>query len=404
MVARPAVNARPAVDEGARAGSRPPLRCLHVFATFVAAGAQMRSLALWQALGPRFEHVVVALDGRCDAAARASSDLRIELLPAPPRAGSLRTAWRLRQLIASARADALFTYGFAALDALLAARSLGLRGVVHHEDGFTAGEAFALKRRRVAYRRLMLPGCRKVVVVSAGLAELATRRFGVAPSRVARIDNGVDLARHVPADRTGPLRQAIGLEPGDLLVGALGELRRVKRFDRLLRAVACSSAPWRVVLIGAGPEEAALRQLADGPGLRGRVHFAGEQRDPRPWLAALDLFALTSDSEQMPLSLLEAMATRLPVLATAVGEVPRMLPGEQRDFLVDPRAGDADVQLGDRLTRLAADGPLRERLGAANRRTVAEQFTFAAMLEGHRAIYDELAAASGRVASIEGCT
>ena len=365
-----------------------PLRCLHVFATFVAAGPQVRSVALWNALGTRFDHAVVALDHRLDALALAGTT-PIAVVAAPPRGGSLRTAWRMRRVLACQRPDALFTYGFAALDAIVAARSLGLRAIVHHEDGFAADEAFALLRRRVAYRRLALPLCHRVVVVSAGLEELATTRFGVRRNRLRRIDNGVDGAAH-RAPRDPRTRASVDLSADDLVVGTVSHLRAVKRLDRLLSAVARARAPWRVLIVGAGAEEAALRAQSERPELRGRVRFAGDQRRPHPWLAALDVFALTSDSEQMPLSVLEAMASGLPLVATAVGEVPRMLPREQAARLVDPLAPDVETQLAQRLDQLADDVVLRAALGASNRRHVEERYSLATMVEHYRALYDEL--------------
>ena len=107
----------------------------------------------------------------------------------------------------------------------------------------------------------------------------------------------------------------------------------MKNFARLLEA--CAAAPdVHVLVVGDGEDRPALERRAAAPDLAGRVHFAGYQADPAPFYRAMDLFALSSDSEQMPLCLVEAMASGLPVAATDVGDVRAMLPAEQAPFLV----------------------------------------------------------------------
>ena len=142
-----------------------------------------------------------------------------------------------------------------------------------------------------------------------------------------------------------------------------------------------------LVVLGDGPVRPELERLAAAGALAGRVRLVGHQSDPLPYYRMMDVFALVSDTEQMPLSLLEAMASRLPAVATNVGDVVAMLPGEQAPFVVLP-GGEACVEaLGGAFARLAADPALRERLGERNLDRARKTYSQNAMVEGFRGVY-----------------
>jgi glycosyltransferase involved in cell wall biosynthesis len=357
---------------------------LHVFPTFVPAGSQLRTTALMHEYGDEFRHSVIALDGRTSAAGTAGSGIALRCIDPPPKGGSLFTALRLRRLLQSERPDLLLTYGFGSIDAILAARALGMRGIVHHEDGFGPDETQVLKRRRVLFRRLALPWCRRVVVVSENLHKIATERWRLDPALVSFIPNGIRVERFEPADRNPALRRELGLGQDEIVVGAVGHLRAEKNFARLLRAVAASRGNPVVLLVGEGRERERLVADAVHLGLRDRIRLVGHVADPRPLYRMMDVFALSSDTEQMPLVLLEAMASALPIVATDVGDVSRMVPQSQRPYIVDVCVQDTDARMAAAISALAASELLRHALGAENRRYVRERFPFERMLEAHR--------------------
>ncbi|MBW8873561.1 MAG: glycosyltransferase [Acidobacteria bacterium] len=359
---------------------------LHIFSNFVPSGPEIRTVRLIGAFGSDFRHSIVSMDGRTEAAALLPAGVDVRLLPNPPKAGSLSTARRLRRLLLAERPDLVLTYNWGAFDMLLAARAAGFRRVVHHEEGFNEEEAESFKLRRVLARRLVLPGVHRLVVPSQRLQAVATGLWKLDPDRVRLIPNGIHLEAFQGADGNPDLRRRLGI-PGDVLVvGTVGGLRPVKNQLRLLDACAAAGPGVHALLVGEGDERPALEARAERDDLRGRVHLAGHQADPAPFLQVLDVFALTSDSEQMPVCLLEAMASSLPVVATDVGDVRAVLPPEQAPFL-EPPGPDAAAALARGIAGLAPDPGLRQRLGAANRRRAEERYTFDGMCAAYREVY-----------------
>jgi glycosyltransferase involved in cell wall biosynthesis len=363
---------------------------LHVFSTFVPAGPEMRTVRLIEALGSEFRHSIVAIDGRTDAAAQIARDAPVTILPSPPRAGSFTTIRRLRALFREAQPDVLLTYNWGAFDGIFAAKTLGMKRVIHHEDGFNADESEGFKDRRVQARRWFLPGVHAVVVPSRKLYGIATELWKLAPDHVRCIPNGIRLERFRRADRNIGLRDELGIPAAALVVGYVGHLRAVKNPLRLLRACARidPEIDFRVLVLGDGEERATMEELAaKTPTLFGRVVFAGYRSDPADFYRAMDLFAISSDSEQMPVALVEAMACGLPVVSTDVGDVRAMLPDEQGEFVLPLEKHETAWPMAEKLAAMLRDGELRARLGAANRVRAEASFAFETMLGTYRDLY-----------------
>ena len=378
---------------------RPP-HLLHVLPTFVPAGLEMRTVSLIEGFGSRFRHSLLSMDGRIEAVERLARDAPVQILPSLPKAGSLATARRMRELLRREAPDLVLTYNWGAFDMLLAARSLGFHRVVHHEDGFNADEVETFKRRRILARRAVLPGVHRLIVPSDRLFDVATRLWKVSAEQIALIRNGIRLEAYGPRDGNLDLRRELGIPETAPVIGAVGHLRAEKRFDRLLDA--CAALPEaRVLIVGEGEMRPRLEARASLPDLAGRVHLAGYRPDPHRFYRAMDLFAITSDTEQMPLCLLEAMATGLPVVSTEVGDVRAMLPSEQTAHLV-PLAGEQTAAaLARHLSSLLRDPAGRGRLGRLNRRRVEERFTFESMRDAYREVYHSALCAGSEPALTE---
>lgn len=364
-----------------------PRHLLHVFSTFCAAGPQVRTALLMRAFGDRFRHTVVACDGRTEAADLAPGvDLRLrEFQPVDGPMGAVRFG---RRLLDEEKPDLLLTYNWGAMDAVLAARTARFRRHVHHEDGFNADEAERLKGRRNWTRRVSLFG-RDLIVPSAGLETIARRTWRL--SRVHFIPNGIDAAAFArDAEAGAAFRREHGIPEDAFAIGAVGHLRPVKNFGRLIRAAA--GAPWpegrrpHLVIVGGGPEEDALRAEAARHDTID-VTFTGHIAGLAPAYSAFDVFTLSSNSEQQPVSLLEAMAAGCPVAATDVGDIAATLPPEARVHVV-PLGTQVEQHLGQALARLAADPERAATLAALGLERVQRDFSLDAMVSGYRKVFE----------------
>lgn len=224
--------------------------------------------------------------------------------------------------------------------------------------------------------RMTLPRHDAVTVVSNALRNDVIRA-GVPPAKVFWVPNALDMGALPPPRRREDFCREIGADPGQPIVGAVGRLSPEKGHGILLKAFAAvrSRVPEaQLVLVGDGPEEAALRQMAKTLDLSGCTTFAGLRKDGSQIVGALDVMALPSFSEGMPNVILEAFAYRIPVVATAVGGVPEMLSGGRAGWLVPP--GDSG-QLSAALAEALEDRPEAERRARQAQAILSEHFTVA---------------------------
>jgi glycosyltransferase involved in cell wall biosynthesis len=195
------------------------------------------------------------------------------------------------------------------------------------------------------------------------------------PPRLIRyVPNGIDLARFASDGAQRSFDQP--------LIGTVAALRAEKNIARLLRAFAALPTG-RLMVVGDGPERAALELLAASLGITDRVTFAGHRQDTAAFYAAFDIFALSSDTEQMPLSVIEAMASGLPVVSTAVGDVKLMVADANAPFVVPLD----DTSLAGALAALANDRDIRLQVGRANAAKAGRDFDQAAMFAAHGALW-----------------
>jgi glycosyltransferase involved in cell wall biosynthesis len=348
------------------------LRLLHIFSTFAIGGPQVRFAAICRGLGRAFEHLVVTMDGNRDAIRLIDRSVHLRLRPIVWRKGGALNAANLRAaraVLAEERPDLLVTYNWGAIEWALADRLRPVCPHLHVVDGFGAEEATRQLPRRVWLRRVALTGHTGVVVPSHALYAIATTAWRLRPTRVHLIPNGVD-ATPLMAQARRPL--ALRRVPDERLFGTLAGLRPEKNLGRLLRIAARlpKAQKWRVIVAGDGPERAALARQAQELGLAERVVLTGFVDRPGALLGALDVFALTSDTEQMPLSALEAMAVGLPVLATDVGDLRRMLPKGCAEACLLGR--DQEAAFARQLEALLGSPAECRRLGELNRARAAD--------------------------------
>ncbi len=342
----------------------------------------------------RFRHAIVSLTGHTDFRRRIRRD-DVSFHDLGKRPGhDLGWYRRLSAILRQLQPAIVHTRNLNALEAQFVAAWLGVPGRVHGEHG---RDVFDLTGRSWKYnllRRAARPLVHHYIAVSRDLAGWLTETVGVNPQKLTQIYNGVDSARFRPRDGERPAIAPDGfLDGAHMVIGSVGRLVAVKDYPTLVRAfirltaVAADPAGLRLVLVGDGPEQAICRQLVDAAGLSGQVWFAGNRDDIPELMQLMDLFVLPSLGEGISNTLLEAMATGLPVLASRVGGNPELVrEGETGSLFA---AGDTDA-LARLLLTYAQDAARRQREGKAARARVEREFALARMAAAYQAVYEGL--------------
>ncbi len=357
-----------------------PVRILHAHSTFDLGGKEARAVRLMNKWGARAEHVVLSATGKFGARAAIDPGVSVAFPEDAPSLVGKPGPLRYRKLARYMRGfDLVLSYNWGAMDVVAARRLYGGPPLIHHEDGFNEDEADKRNWKRNGFRRLFLRSAHRLVVPSERLEDIARREWRQPESRVSRIANGIPVERFA----LPPSRPIAGLDPaGGPVVGTVAGLRAVKNLPRLVRAFASAApADARLVIVGEGPERAAILAEAERLGVADRLVMPGFMADPATWIGHFDIFALSSDSEQFPISLIEAMAAGLPCASTDVGDVAAMVAPENR-FAV----GDEAV-LADGLRLLLADPALRAAVGAANRSKATACYDERVMISRYAALY-----------------
>jgi glycosyltransferase involved in cell wall biosynthesis len=363
-----------------------PVRILHLHSSFALGGKEARATRLMNLIGDRAEHTI--LSAVPDAlGARDAIDPGIKVAFPGEAAPPLHGKPSLPRYRALARYmygfDLLLSYNWGSMDAVMAhrlfARSRGLPLLIHHEDGFNEDESVKRNWKRNAFRRLALPTAEALVVPSTLLQRIAADEWR-AGERTELIRNGIDVAAYAG----GPSVPISGFErrPGEVVIGTVAGLRKVKDLPRLVRAVAPLPANVRLVIVGEGPERDAILAEAAARGMAERLVMPGFMAEPARWIGHFDLLALSSKSEQAPIAVIEAMAAGLPVVSPDVGDVAAMVSTENGPYVAADEAGFRAA-----LAELAADAALRRAVGEANRHVAAARFDESTMVAAYENLY-----------------
>lgn len=364
------------------------IRVLHCHSTFSAGGKEVRSVGLMNAFGAALEHTIISAEPDAMGARTLIDPGVTAHFPGDfPSLKGLPTPGRLAALAEALRGyDLICTYNWGAMDAAMAhavfARNFGLPPLVHHEDGFNEDESGGLKTRRNLYRRAALTRASQLIVPSTKLEQIAIEAWAQPRAKVLRIANGIDTAAFAAPPQPGALR--VVKRDGERWIGTLAGLRPVKRLPLMVQAMAGLPDHWHLVICGEGPQRDAIRAAAEACEVSHRVHLPGGVADPAQVIGLFDIFALSSASEQFPLSVVEAMAAGLPVAAPDVGDIRQMVAEPNRAYIAVP---DDPHALGVMFAELAEDPDLRARIGAANRERACTDYDAAQMVAHYRAAY-----------------
>lgn len=301
----------------------------------------------------------------------------------------------LRRMFRDLRPDIVHTYNIGTIDAAVCARLAGVRRVIHAEHGRDAADPQGRNAKYRWLRRLLSPMINTFVPVSKDLSRWLADDVGISSQKIRLIYNGIDVDRYGKDEAGSPLPPDFA-RPSRVVIGSVGRLDPVKAYDVLLESFAkllerqhelCDCAQPRLVIVGNGPEYAALERQVQQLKIAPFVWLAGERDDVPQLLRAMDIYVCSSVAEGMALTILEAMASGLPVVATRVGGNPELVLENQTGQLVPAADSTALAQtLGDEL----AQPEQLDKYGAAAQKRARSLFSIAAMISGYCALYDQL--------------
>lgn len=355
----------------------------------------------WQA----YRHVVVSLTEVSEGFARRieRTDVQYLAMHKPPGQGF----WlypRLVRLMRELRPAIVHTRNLAALEMAVPAWLAGVPVRIHGEHGRDVEDLHGTLRRYQWLRRLYRPFVSHYLALSRDLAVYLTRKVGVQPGHLSQVYNGVDTTRFRPAaPGEGVIPGCPFAAPEHWLIGSVGRMQTVKdpltlarAFVMLLQQQPALRDRARLVMVGGGPLRSAAQALLTAAGIADLCWLPGERADVPELMRGLQCFVLPSLAEGVSNTILEAMATALPVIATNVGgNAELVLHGQTGEIVpaADPQA------LAASLAALARQPELAAACGRAGRSEVEARFSLPVMVATYQALYDRLLAQAGHGAN-----
>lgn len=238
----------------------------------------------------------------------------------------------------------------------------------------------------ITSRWLYTKSCNHIVTTGEKLRETFISENGYPPSHITSVRTGIDLSRFKPGNKP-EARAVVGLNEEDVIIGIVATLRSWKGHGYLIDAFAKLpyDANLKLLIVGDGPQDQALRQRVAGLGLEERVLFAGRQNNVETWMQAMDIFCLPSyANEGVPQSLMQSQACGIPAVTTLVGSIDEAIVPGQSALIVPPK----DVNsLADALKVLISDESTRIQMGLAAARQAADNFSEEVMLDKMETIF-----------------
>jgi sugar transferase (PEP-CTERM/EpsH1 system associated) len=333
---------------------------------------------------PAYRHAVVCLTHYTSFAERIGrADVELHALGKPPGLG-LGTHLHFWRLMRKLRPTVLHTYNLAALEYAFTATIAGVPVRIHAEHGRDASDPHGLNPKHNFLRRHLAPFVDRYIPVSEDLDRWLDQVVRIPRARIQFIRNGVDTDKFSPGGAATPDSP---WSAGDIVVGTVARIDDVKNHRLLVDAFARARASMprlKLTIVGDGPLLADVRQQVAALGLQDAVWLPGARADIQALLHSFSVFTLPSLAEGTPVSMLEAMACGLPVLASRVGGIPEVVDEGVQGLLVP--VGDVDA-LAAAIQRYAGDAGLRAEHGRLGRKRVEERFSMRAMVGAYGELY-----------------
>lgn len=370
--------------------NRGPLAVCHLLHSLTVGGAEVLAARVARRLSDRFRFTFACLDGVGPVGEQLRSDgYRVQPLGRRPGL-DWRCPLRLAAFLRDERVDVVHAHQYTPFFYGMAARLRGPRRPIlftehgRHQPDFP-------RRKRIVANRLLLSKADRVVGVGRAVREALVANEGLPAERVEVLYNGIDTDEFGRPGGRSEARASLGVGTDDFVIVQVARLDYLKDHATAVRTLAKAAGEIpqaRLVLIGDGPERGAIAAAAGELGVADRVTWLGTRHDVAALLPGADLFLLTSVSEGIPLTVLEAMAAGLAVVATDVGGLGEIVVHGETGFLAPAQDSDG---LAARVIRLARDPALRRAMGTAGRARACRQFDETRMCDEYSRLYEEMA-------------
>ncbi len=361
-----------------------PLHIAHVLYSFAVGGLENGLVNLLSRLEPaRFRHSIISLADHDPVFAARLDGNNHALYALHKRDGNDFRMWlSMFRLLRELRPDVVHTRNFVALETQWAAQAAGVNTRIHSEHGWDVHDLDGSNRRHQLVRRVFGVGVHHFVALSRQIERYLVESVGIAPRRVTRICNGVDEAKFFPREAGAAAH---------VVIGSVGRMQEVKNQPALCRAFCMLAARradlrdhLRLRLVGAGPLLEQCRGIVAAADCAELLECVGDSSTVAAELRGMDVFVLPSRAEGISNTILEAMASGLPVIATAVGGNPELVADGESGVLVGV---DDDTAMAAALERYVDDRALRERHGRAGRALVEQHYSLSGMVAAYDRLY-----------------
>jgi sugar transferase (PEP-CTERM/EpsH1 system associated) len=372
------------------------IRVLHVVQYLGTGGTELALARIIKGLDARrFHHQVCTLRGCADLDSWARNLGQTPVILGGPEPGLSFPLRKLLRAINQFKPDVVHSRNWGALEAVLAARLAGIAGIVHSEHGYDHKMLNGLPLRRRLFRRAMYSLTTELFAVSSELGSYHQAQAWIGSERFRVIHNGIDVDRFCSAASSRSLvRRGFGISDSEVVIGWVGRMVPIKDVPTLLRAsvsVIQRHPQVRILLVGSGPERERWESLGrECIELKDRLTFTGERDDIPEVLSAMDIFGFPSIREGISNTLLEAMASGLPVAASSCGGNGEVIEDGISGRLFEP--GNA-VQLSQLIEEFVSDAGLRARTGELARKRVKDRFSLPRMINDYSQLYTGVAQA-----------
>lgn len=355
---------------------------LHIFPSFNVGGTEMKTSIIINGTASIFKHTVLVIDESKKAEKLLDKEAGVifENLDHRLPQNIFPKVKELRKILKDHKPDLIVTYGWGATDAVIANSIFPVAPLIHIEEGFLdeSPENQILIRRVI--RTVFFKAARFLCVPSEYLKGVAKRKWFMRDKNIRFIANGIDTELfNVKSEKDSN---------ATIKLSIIASLHPIKNHSRMFRVFAevAKSADVKLIVAGEGVDKEMLLNYIKELGIEGKVEMRGFVSNPQSILEESDIFCLSSNSEQMPMTILEAMAASLPVVATDVGDVKSMVSEENKAFIVSQ---DDENLFAKNILQIVNDSKLRNKLGLLNRTLCEAKYTREIMIDNMKSLYEE---------------